>query len=103
MLQLVSEHVGLDGNEVADVLAKERIHQPQPKHTVSYKEANTLLKMSFRDWKGENEGYSPDLDHIQSLNRRGKTVVFRLMTGHCMQPEQVHEKNGPCVYSIMPK
>ena len=34
------------------VLAKESIHQPQPKHPVSYREAKTLLKMSFRDCKG---------------------------------------------------
>ena len=47
-------------------------------------EAKTLLKSSFRaDWKSRNGDYSPDQDHIHSLNRREQTVIFRLRTGHC--------------------
>jgi len=35
-LQIASEHVGLDGNEVADIISKERIDQPQPGRPIRY-------------------------------------------------------------------
>ena len=86
VLQSIPAHAGIHGNEVADRLAKEGSRQPQPNPPVSYMEAKTLLKSSFRvDWKSRKGGYSPDQDHIHSLNRREQeqTVIFRLRKGHC--------------------
>jgi len=84
VLQWIPAHVGIPGNEAADRLAKEGSKLPQPHPPVSYSEAKTLLKSSFRtDWQKRNGGYNHKQDHIHQLNRREQTVIFRLRTGHC--------------------
>ena len=84
ILQWIPAHVGIRGNETADQLAKAGSHMPQPHTTTSYKEAKTLLRQSFRtDWQSRNSGYSPQHDHINKLERREQTTIFRLRTGHC--------------------
>ena len=57
---------------------------PQPQTATSYKEAKTLLRQNFRIvWQNRNNGYSPQHDHINRLERREQTTIFRLRTGHC--------------------
>ena len=48
ILPWVPAHVGIQGNEVADKLAKAGSQKPQPNAPVSYNEAKTLLKGSFK-------------------------------------------------------
>ena len=44
----IPSHMGIQGNEVADKLAKAGSQKPQPNAPVSYNEAKTLLKGSFK-------------------------------------------------------
>ena len=84
VLQWIPAHVGIRGNETADQLAKAGSHMPQPHIATSYKEAKTLLKQNFRtDWQNSNNGYSPQHDPINKLEKREQTTIFRLRTGHC--------------------
>jgi len=84
VLQWIPAHVGIAGNEYADKLAKEGSRKEQPQPPISYKEAKTLLKCSFRTiWKNKNEGYQSKTDNINKLNRPSQVTFFRLRTDHC--------------------
>ena len=83
VLQWVPAHVGIAGNETADRLAKAAAKLPQPHFSTSYKEVKTLLKQKPKSaWRLKNNGYDPQKDQINTLNRRTQTI-FRLRTGHC--------------------
>ena len=84
VFQWIPAHVGIPGNEAADKLAKEGGKLLQPHNPVSYNEAKTQLKLSFKEqWKKRNDGYCPKKDSIHSLTRKEQTTIFRLRTGHC--------------------
>ena len=71
---------------------------------ISYKEAKTLLKCSFRNsWK-KNKGYQSKSDNINKLvklNRPSQVTIFRLRTGHCRLSKHI-KKTGSCWNSFMP-
>ena len=84
VLQWVSVHADIAGNETADRLAKAAVKLPQPHFSTTYKEVKTLLKQKQKSaWRLKNNGYDPQKDHINTLDRRTQTTIFRLSTGHC--------------------
>ena len=83
-LQWMPAHVGLTGNERADILAKIGSQAPQTQNSATYREAKTLLHSLFNgDRKNENGGYQAHLDPVWRLGRAQQTTIFRLRTGHC--------------------
>ena len=65
-------------------LAKAAAKLPQPHLFTTYKEVKTLLKQKQKSaWKLKNNGYDPQKDQINTLDRRTQTTIFRLRTGHC--------------------
>ena len=84
MLQWVPAHVGIAGKETTDRLAKAAAKLPQPHFSTTYKEVKTLLKRKQKSaWRLKNNGYDPQKDQINTLDRRTQTTIFRLRTGHC--------------------
>ena len=84
VLQWVPAHVGIAGNETADRLAKAAAKLPQPHFSTTYREVKTLLKQKQKSaWRLRNNGYDPQKDQINTLDRRTQTTIFRLRTGHC--------------------
>ena len=60
VLQWISAHTDIHGNEVADQLAKEGCKKQQPKYKLSYQEANTLIRNKrLADFKLIRGGYNP--------------------------------------------
>ena len=50
----------------------------------TYREVKTLLKQKQKSaWRLRNNGYDPQKDQINTLDRRTQTTIFRLRTGHC--------------------
>ena len=84
VLQWVPAHVGIAGNETADRLAKAAAKLPQPHFSTTYKEVKTVLKQKQKSaWRLRNNGFDPQKDQINTLDRRTQTAIFRLHTGHC--------------------
>ena len=84
VLLWVPAHVGIAWNETADRLAKAAAKLPQPHLSTSYNEVKTLLKQKQKSaWRLKNNGYDPQKDQINTLDRRAQTTIFRLRTGHC--------------------
>ena len=83
VLQWVPAHVDIAANETADRLAKAAAKLPQPHFSTTYKEVKTLLKQKQKSaWRLKNNGYDPQKDQINTLDRRTQTTIFRLRTGH---------------------
>ena len=50
----------------------------------SYKEVKSLLKQKQKSvWRLKNNGFDPQKDQINTLDRRTQTTIFHLCTGHC--------------------
>ena len=82
VLLSVPAHVGIAGNETADILAKTAAKLPQPHLTTSYKEVQALLKQKQKSaGRVKNNGYDPQEDKINTLDRRTQTTILRLRTG----------------------
>ena len=57
---------------------------PQPHFSTTYKEVKTLLKQKQKSyWRLKNNGYDPQKDQINTLDRRTQTTIILLRTGHC--------------------
>ena len=70
--------------ETADRLAKAAVKLPQPHLSTSYKEVKTLMQQKQKSaWRLKHNGYDPQKDQINTLDRRTQTTIFRLCTGHC--------------------
>ena len=84
VLQWVPAHVGIAETETEDRLAKAAAKLPQPHLSTSYKEVKTLLKQKQKSaWRLKNNGYDPQKDQINTLDRRTQTTIFSLRTDHC--------------------
>ena len=85
VLQWIPANTGINGNEVADQLAKEGSKKQQPKSKLSYQEEKTLIRNKrLDDFKHRNGGYNPQQDTLRFLiSRHEQTMIFRLRTGHC--------------------
>ena len=79
-LQRVPAHAGIAGNGTADRLATAAAKLPQRHLSTSY--------------KVKNNGYDPQKDQINTLDRRTQTTTFRLRTGHCGL-EKLLKRLGP--------
>ena len=84
VLQWIPAHTGIQGNEMADQLAKEGREKEQPPSHLSYREVKTLIHNKKKAiFHCKTEGYSPNQDALHQLARHQQTVIFRLRTGHC--------------------
>jgi hypothetical protein len=70
VLQWIPTHCGIQGNEEADKLAKQRAEKPQTNNSVNLPEMNTMIKSIYR---------TPcSTDNYHQLSRQEQVIVFRL-------------------------
>ena len=112
ILVWVPAHVGIEGNERADALAKDATGEEQnlPLTTM---DANYLTSQFCRElWKIEYQSIKPDsfyktfwpeavkTQESTTLSRRYSRIFFRITTGHCGLNQHLHRigkhENGLC-------
>ena len=74
VLQWIPAHCGINGNEMADKLAKRGAAMTQHDNPITLAEKKTIIKHSFRAKK------IPDNYH--KLDRAEQVIILRLRTGH---------------------
>jgi hypothetical protein len=74
VLQWISSHSGVHGNEQADRLAKHGAGQQQQENPVCLTEMKTINKSLFKTPQQQ--------DSYHQLTRSDQTTIFRLRTGH---------------------
>ena len=82
-LQWISSHCGIVGNEKADALSKVGSKMEQYSHSVTYREAKTIIHNRYQSQWKRRMGADSGVDEIHQLQRNQQTILFRLRTGHC--------------------
>ena len=94
-LQWIPGHLGIKGNEEADVLAKRGAGQPQPEVPVTYDTVCKIIRSNLKeewlnDWTNNSTGRAlyehmnapRPKDPINTLRRDEQALIFRLRTKH---------------------
>ena len=82
VLQWIPAHCGVNGNEMADKLAKKGAAMTQHDNPITLAEKKTIIKHCFKMRK------IPDNYH--KLDRAGQVIIMRLRTGHNRLNSHMH-------------
>ena len=90
-LQWVPAHCGLNGNEVADALAKRGAAEEQFDKTTTYAEEKTIIKSCQKTkWKKQHPNNN-QADAYYKLSRQEQVIIFRLRTDHNRLKHHIHK------------
>ena len=99
-LQWIPSHIGIEGNERADQLAKQGARLPQPSNTTSLMTAKNLVERVVSKWTknflreactGKQwESLAHDKQIPRNLPRAEAVAKFRLLTGHDYLQAHLH-------------
>ena len=83
MLQWIRAHCGINGNEMADKLAKKGAAMTQHDNPITLAEKKTIIKHSFKTKKIH--------DNYHKLDRAGQVIILRPSTGHNRLNSNMHK------------
>ena len=101
-IQWVPGHCDLEGNDIADRLAREGSEMDQQVEEITFQEAKTMIRSKGRTkWQAKHPKYDRR-DAIRRLDRKGQTCIFRLRTGHNRLRHHMHKtfkigETGDCL------